>query len=111
MSKRLRKHAPTLGYLAKCDRNYANAIIKGAKSDLIHCLSDVCHNVLRGNVTLSKAEKLRLKRYKNHIRKVADKNTTAKNKRTLIQKGGFLGALLTPLLQVIGPMLKSLVTG
>lgn len=112
MSKhRLKNHALTLEYLAKCKQRQANSIIKNAEPDLIHCLSDVCHNILKGNVALSDAARSNLGKYKSHIRKVANKKTTAKHKRTLIQKGGFLGALLKPLLGVVaGPLLKSILT-
>ena len=109
MSKRLKRHAHTLKYLGKCDKNTARAIIGSASKDLLHCFSDICHNILKGNVNLSKAERQKLIRHKNTIRKIADTKTTAKNKKKLIQKGGFLGTLLAPLIRmVIGPLAKSI---
>ena len=109
MSKRLKKHAQTLKYLSKCDRHNANSIINGASNDLLHCFSDICHNILKGNVELSKAEQQRLARHKTKIRQIANKKTAQKNKKKLIQKGGFLGTLLAPLIRMfVGPVAKSL---
>ena len=110
MSKaRLRRHAPTLGYLANCDKHTAKSIITNAKPQLLHCISDVCYNVLKGNVPLSSKEKHKLQKYKSGMRKIADRKTTLKARKVLIQKGGFLGALLTPLLgSVIAPLAQSL---
>lgn len=108
MTHRLKTHAKTLEFLTKCDKHTARSIIKGAKPDLLCCISDICHNVLRGRVKLSPLEKQRLSKYKRHIRKIADKKTTSKSKRTLIQKGGFLATILAPL---IGSILRPIAKG
>ena len=85
------------------------SIAKSASPDLIHCLSEVCYNLLRGAVEISARDKKKLSKYKTHIRKVASKGTSVKSKRTLIQKGGFLPSLLAPLAPVIGSILSPLV--
>lgn len=98
MTKRVKKFTDTLNYLSSCDKHTGKAIINTAKPELINCFSDICHNVLKGKVNLSDSEKKKLGKYKNHIRKIANKKTTQKSKKILIQKGGFLGAILAPLL-------------
>jgi hypothetical protein len=108
MSHRLKKHAKTLKFLSECDRHTSNSIIKTAKPDLLCCIADICYNILRGKVKLSPIAKKRLAKYKKHIRKIADKKTTANTRRSLIQKGGFLGSILAPL---IGTILKPLAQG
>lgn len=109
MIKRLKRHAKTLEFLAKCDKHTANTIIKAAKPDLLCCVSDICYNILQGKAKLSSSQKKQLAKYKSHIRKLADKSTTAKTKKTLIQKGGFLGSILAPLLGgIISPLAKGL---
>lgn len=109
MIKRLKKHAGTLQFLAKCDKHTANTIIKGAKPDLLCCISDICYNILQGKAKLSVNQKAELAKYKTHLRKIADKKTTNKTKKTLIQKGGFLGTLLAPLIgSILGPLAKGL---
>ena len=103
MTKRVKKHIPTLHLLSKCDKHTARSVINSAKPELVGCISDICHNVLQGRVQLSKNDKQKLSKYKNHIRKIAKTSTTQKAKKELIQKGGFLASLLAPLLGSIIP--------
>lgn len=109
MTPRLKRHATTLLCLAKCDKTTARPIITKAKPELFHCLSDICHNILNGNIQLKISEKDRLGKYKKDIRKIADKKSTVKQKKILVQKGGFLGSLLAPLIgSVLGPLIKTI---
>ena len=112
MSKRLQKHAKTLEYLSTCDKNLGNSIIKSAKPDLICCISEICHNLLQGNVDLSQRQVSKLAKYKNQIRSIAGKKATIKSKKRLIQKGGFLSALLGTLAStLLGPLVKGIFGG
>lgn len=109
MSKRLKKFAPTLEYLARCDKTTAKSIIDKAQPQFINCVSDICHNLLQGKVKLTSEEKKRLKKYKTQLRTVAKKSSSKKTKKTIIQKGGFLGAILAPLLgSLIGPLVSTI---
>ena len=109
MSKRLKKLAPTLQYLANCNQRTAKTIIREAPPPLVHCVSDICYNLLNGKVKLTPKEKKRLIRYKKHIRKVAKRATTKKTKKKIIQTGGFLRAILAPLLgSVLAPLTQSI---
>ena len=110
MSKRVKKYSPTLQFLANCDKKTANSIVRSAKPDFLCCISDICHNILKDKVKLTAKEKKKLSTYKHQIRKIANKSTTNKSKRVLIQKGGFLGAILAPLIgSLLGPIAKTLV--
>ena len=109
MSKRLKKFAPTLQYLAKCDHKTAKALINKQQPQFIDCVSDICHNILRGKVQLSTKEKNRLRKYKNKIRKVASNTSSRKAKKNIIQSGGFLASILLPLLgTLIGPLVRGI---
>lgn len=109
MSSRLRKFAPTLQYLAKCDKHNAKSIVNNSKPEFVNCISDICHNILRNKVILTPKEKKKLSKYKHQIRRIARPKTTKKTKKVLIQKGGFLSAILAPLLgSVIGPLVNSI---
>ena len=109
MSLRLKKFAPTLHYLAKCDKHNAKSIVKHSKPELVNCISDICHNILQNRVALSSDEKKSLAKYKNQLRRIAKRSTTKKTKRLLIQKGSFLSAILAPLLgSVLRPLAQSI---
>ena len=87
-------------------------ILKGADKDLLQCLSECAHNILRGNVHLTPNQKAKLTKYKQKIRQVADKQTSLKTKQKTFQTGGFLPALLAPLLSsVIAPLAGQAVKG
>ena len=112
MSARVKRQAHTLKLLAKSKPHICKAIIKGSDNDLVKCLSECAYNVLRGNVAITKTQKTKLTKYKQKLRKVADKKTSLKQKRKLVQTGGFLTALLVPLLSaVIAPLAGEAVKG
>ena len=102
MSHKLKKHLPELQVLAKCRPRQRTHFIKQAPKDLINCISEVCSNTLKGNVPLKPAQKRALARYKRNLRQVADKrNSNKKRREILVQKGGFIGALIGPLLSTL----------
>ena len=112
MSARVKRQAPVLKALAKAHPHVCQVILKGADKDLLKCLSECSYNILRGNVKLKPAEKARLTKYKQKLRKVADKKTSLKHKQKLVQTGGFLPALPALLLtSVIAPLAGEAVKG
>lgn len=87
-----------------CKRNRRKHI-KQASSDNIRSLTEIAHNALRGNITYSAKAKGKLKRFKHHIRKLAEKkHSVARKKATLIQNGGFLPFLIPPVLSIAGTL-------
>ena len=98
MSSRVKRQAPVLLTLAKAHPHVCKAILRGADKDLLQCLSECALNILRGNVKLAPTDKARLTKYKQKLRKVANKKVSLKQKHRLVQTGGFVPALLLPLL-------------
>jgi hypothetical protein len=95
--------------LATAKPKMVKAIINCADKDLVHCLCECAFNVLKGNVPLTNAQKVKLKRYKQHLRALVHKKRA--NKKKILQTGGFLPALLAPIAaSVIGPVLGSLLS-
>ena len=80
-------------------------IIRKCDNDLIYSLSECYHNVLKGNVPLTSAHKVKLRRHKHNLRKLSTKKTSIKARKKILQRGGFLGALITPMLSVLGSFL------
>ena len=112
MTSRVKRQAPLLLALAKAHPHVCRVILRGADKDLIQCLSECALNILKGNVTLKPAEKARLTKYRQKLRKVADKKVSLKQKHKIVQTGGFAPALLAPLLApVIAPLAKQVIGG
>ena len=86
-----------LSVLAKAKRPMCKAIIGAADRELITCLCECAQNVLNSNVPLSKPHLKRLQRYRTDVRKLAKKRTAKHTKKKILQKGGFLAALLAPI--------------
>ena len=82
------------------------AVLKGASPDLIRALSECSLNVLNGRIPLTQNQMRQLRRHKQTIRALASRKTSVKRRKQLLQKGGFLGALIKPVLGVLGGLLS-----
>ena len=61
-------------------------------------LRAVAYNVLKGNVPMSASQYRKLRRFKKSVRLLSCADLTNKRRLALAQRGGFLSALLSPLL-------------
>ena len=71
-------------------------------------LSIVCHsakNVLKGDVPLTNAQISKLRPRREDLRALSVKKTSLAKKCKIIQKDGFLSALLAPALSVLAGLL------
>lgn len=107
MSSCVQRNADVLRLLYKSKPAMVKAILKNMTADQVKALCECILNVLRGNVELNIKQKNRLARYKRIMRALSSKkHSAARRKRLLIQQGGgFLGALLGPVLGVLGSVL------
>ena len=105
MSACLKRNVYLLRLLHKSKPSLVKVILKNASPDLVRALCECSLNVLKGNIKLNASQKTRLRRYKNILRKLATKKVAAKTRKRLLQKGGFIGALLGPVLGVLGSLL------
>ena len=107
MSNRMKKHLPMLKWLSTAKPKEQKAVIRVLGNDALKAVDECCVNVLKGNVPLTKSQKHRLSRFKQVMRKLGGggKALSTSSKRRLIQTGGFLGALLPPILSILGGLL------
>ncbi len=110
MSKRLRKNFELLKILKKAKPNQRKILLESAENDLIYCLCECIDNVLRGNVKITAAKKKELAKYATVLRNIVDRRTKVHKKRALlVQKGGFLPALLAPVIGIASSLIADLV--
>ncbi len=110
MSKRLHKHVELLKILKNSNPKQRKALLEAANNSLILCICECIHNLLRGNLRISSAKKQQLKKHTNILREIADRKTKVDKKRALlVQNGGFLPALLAPVLTVAGGLIGDLI--
>lgn len=108
-SRSLKKHAGFLKTLLSSKPSTQKSLLEGASDKVLECICEVCFNVLRGTVPLSSKQKSKLSTYKSNLRALAKKSTSTGRRIKLLQRGGFIGALLGPLLKgIIAPLAGSL---
>jgi len=105
MSDRTRKYLPILKRIQKLGEKAKKQFIKKCDKEFIYCVSECAKNIIKGNVPLKHTVLRRLHRERSNVRVLASKKTCLKKKRRILQKGGFLGALLPPVLGVLGSLL------
>ena len=68
----------------------------------MNCFCECAKNILKGNVPLSRRQMSTLRRQKQNLRQLALKKVAVKKKKKILQKGGFISALLGPALSLLG---------
>ena len=105
MSQRLKKYAPLLRMLNSASPAVRKRLMKNACSnDFVKCVCECASNIIKGNVPLTTSQKGQLLRRKRLLKKLVLKKTSLKNKKKIVQTGGFLGALLGPIVSVLGSL-------
>uniref|UniRef100_A0ABD2VRG2 Reverse transcriptase domain-containing protein n=1 Tax=Trichogramma kaykai TaxID=54128 RepID=A0ABD2VRG2_9HYME len=103
-----RKNAIVLSALYHLNNKERSAPLKKASPSLVKALCECALNVLVGNVELSKGHKARLRKHAPVLHKLSQPGIRLTRRKTiLLQHGGFLPALLGPL---IGTVLASVLT-
>lgn len=96
-------------YLQKCNKKQlVNWLKNNIDKDFIHCICECSKNLLKGKVPITSSQKKNLAKRKNSLRLLTLKKTPLKKKKRIIQTGGFLGALLAPIVSALGGLFGGL---
>ena len=106
MSCRVKKYAATLRVLSRAKPKVKRMVIAKADKQFMNCLCECGKNILKGNVPLTPLQLRALRPYKNHLRDLVRKKVSLKKKKIILQKGGFIGALLRPLTKLLLSLTK-----
>lgn len=110
--KNLRAQLPLLQQLKKSKAKRRKQILESGGEPLLKCVCECCYNVLKGNVRMQPATRRKLKKHAKKIRLIADRKVSLKTKKKhLVQNGGFLPALLVPILSVVSGLVGGLMRG
>lgn len=106
MSARVKRNFDLLKWLCHCKPQAMKSVVRHVDRDVLDTICEVCLNILKGNVPMSAEQKKRLSKHKQTVRRLASSSRSSdKVKRALVQKGGFLGALLPALIGGLGSLL------
>ena len=105
---RVKEKLPDLAYLSKCSPKIRKYILENSDKKLIYAIQECILNFLKGNYKLEPRQFNKLKKYKASIRLLVDNNNCfKKNKKILVQKGGFLQFLLPVAVDLIGNIVSN----
>lgn len=104
MSDRVRKFLPVLKRINKLGDKAKRDYVRKCTREFLDCISECAKNVIKGNVPLTNRQKTKLRRNRKDVRALSVKKTSLRKKRRILQKGGFLGALLPPVLGVLASL-------
>jgi len=105
MSERVKKYLPVLKRIRRLGEKARREYVRKCDKDFIHCVGECAKNVIKGNVPLTVRQMNSLRRKRCDLRALSKRKTSLRVKRKILQKGGFLTALLPPVLTVLGSLL------
>ena len=105
----IEKHRHTLFLLSKASPKAARKILKGAPNSLVRAISEIALNALNGVLPLSRHRIKKLQKYKNNIRAIS-KASSHEGRRRVLQRGGFVAALLGAALPLLFKGVSKLVS-
>ena len=98
MARRVAAHLNQLKKLKTCkEKERRKVLVEGGKP-LQLCLQECCINIMNGNVPLTTVQKAKLKRHKEKLLALRKKKTSHQQRLKIEQRGGFLPALIAPVL-------------
>lgn len=99
MSQLVKRNLPAIKRLHRMKPKDRKKFIKDYSQDFLDAVSECAKNLLSGNLPLSSTQFKKLRRYKKALRLLSSrKSTVDTRRRSLQQKGGFIGPLLGPLI-------------
>jgi len=105
MSDRVKRYLPVLKRIRRMGDRAKRQYIRKCDTEFVNCVSECAKNVIKGNVPLTDRQMTKLRRKRHDLRALSKKKTPLRTKRKILQKGGFLTALLPPVLGILGSLL------
>ena len=106
--KILRDNARAIRALSVANKAIRKSMINNASKDFISSLVEVVKKILKGNVALSRLQLQQLQPYERMLERFTASKTGLKSRKTLLQQGGFLGALLPTIIGVLPDLINGL---
>ena len=102
MSQRLKEHSNIFKHLYSLNHVRRNKWIKRhLDKDLILYVCECIKNLLKGNIPITQEKKKELAKNRKELRQLADEKVPIKQKKKIIQQGGFLTSMLGPIVSVL----------
>lgn len=102
MSSDLKRRWGTVQILPNLTDTERKALLSKSDPALVKAISEICHNLLEGNITLDETDRKKLAKWKKLLRKLSNKRLSIRKKRGyLVQSGNFLSILLPVVASIV----------
>jgi len=105
MSQLAKRYLPIMNRIRKMGDRAKKEYVRKCEKEFLDCMSECAKNVIKGNIHLTSRQMTNQRRKKNDLRELSKRKTSLRTKHKILQKGGFLSALLPPILTVLGSLL------
>ena len=108
LSKNLRDNLYMIRCLSEAKEDSRRGAMRCCSRQLCDSMSEIAANLLKGNIPLTDRQFLALKRHAKDIEALSKKKTQVWKRREILQKGGFLSALLGPVVRFLMPVVAKI---
>lgn len=109
--QRVLRYEREIKALGRAKAGRRKTMLRDATDGLILALVDAAKMIIRGEVTMSARHLSNVRRQRGNFERIVKPSTGIANKRRIAQTGGFIGALLGPLLKIGAPIIQGLLGG
>ena len=106
MSMLIKRQFHLLKFIASLPKKQQAEVLALAPKELVRAYSEGALNILKGNVKLSDKQFKSLKRQGVKLKTLANRKSSNKKKKNVIQTGGFLGILSSILIPAIAGLIS-----
>jgi len=104
MSSRVHHLLTVLQQFKRLKANDKRTFLKTCNKEFKHGICECIRNILKARVPIQSKHLKCLTRHKQSLRKLALKGTSLKDRKKILQRSGFLGALFTPLISTLASL-------
>ena len=98
---KVRQHIEFLSYLKSIPPRRQKLLLKAADKEILSALAEICLNLIKKNCPLTKGQIKKLIPYEKQIYEMSLRKKSVAYKKSLVQKGGFVSALLSTILPAL----------
>ena len=107
MSERVQRLMPYVITLKALKPGRRKVLLNMVSKDQVRSLEEVAVNIVKNTVSLSESDARVCRRWRKPLKLLALKRYPVKEKKQLLQQGGFFGALLPVIATVLGSLITN----
>ena len=101
MKNKLKQFLPILEFIDRLSPQERKLYIRSAPTPLIKFVSDLCFNVLLGNIPVENKLLKKLNPFRKQIEQIAAKNISLKKRKKIFEKKRFFTGVICPLIPIL----------